>query len=139
VATAIAAPEVPPALAALLSTQGITRPVVAWCSGEFRAGRTAYAVALASPQGGGTYHVVERGEPMIELAPFARAASLDCYTREQSDKLDTSLRQSATIHGQLKPLWNTAVVCGFIEDTAAVCWQYSSADRAFVVVGRWTT
>jgi hypothetical protein len=37
------------------------------------------------------------------------------------------------------PRFNTTVVCGFLEDTVAECWQYSPDDRAFVKVGGWTT
>ena len=31
------------------------------------------------------------------------------------------------------------LMCGFIDDTTAQCWQYSPADRSFVRVGQWIT
>jgi hypothetical protein len=49
------------------------------------------------------------------------------------------MRRSDTIHGHLAPRWNTTIVCGFVDDTNAVCWQYSPADRALVKIGEWVT
>jgi hypothetical protein len=135
-----AAPAVPPALAALLKTQGATDPVIGWCGGELRPGqRDGFAVALASPRDGGRYVVVAPGVTPIELAAFTKSASLDCYSRGEADTLEASIRQSATIHGGVTPRWQTTVVCGFTDDTTSVCWQYAPMERAFVVVGRWIT
>ena len=139
-ATSMAAPPVPPALAAILAAQGITQPATAWCRGEFRAGAPeAFAVALEASPGKGVYAVVERDAKPIQLETFAAGPSVDCYTRAEADKLDASIRQSATIHGAIAPRWKTAVVCAFTDATSATCWQYSPADRAFVTIGRWTT
>jgi hypothetical protein len=51
----------------------------------------------------------------------------------------TVVSQSSTILGQIVKRFDTTVVCGFLEDTVAECWQYSPDDRAFVEVGGWTT
>lgn len=139
-ATSIAAPPVPPALAAILAAQGVTQPATAWCRGEFREGAPeAFAVGLESSSGKGVYAVVERNAKAIQLATFAGRPSVDCYSRAEAEKLDASIRQSATIHGAIAPRWTTAVVCAFTDATSATCWQYSPADRAFVTIGRWTT
>ena len=52
---------------------------------------------------------------------------------------DETIKQSETIEGSLAPHFNTTVVCGFVEATQAVCWQYASRVRRFIVVGRWRT
>ena len=133
-------PPVPAALSALLSAQGVTKPVSAWCQGEFRAGRpAAFAVALQSGDGGGAYVVIDAGTPIVELGTYARQPALDCYSRADADKLDDAIRRSQTIHGRVTPRWKTAVVCGFGDDTSATCWQYSPADGTFVEIGRWIT
>src|SRR5262245_1413266 len=107
-------PPVPAALAALLSAQSITKPVAAWCQGEFRAGRPlAFAVALQSADGGGTYAVIEAGTPIVELGKYARQPSLECHSRAAAEKLDDTIQRSPTIHGRVTPRWKTAVVCGF--------------------------
>ena len=70
---------------------------------------------------------------------FSGGADLSCYTRAEALRLDRTIRQSETIHGRVVPRWNTAVACGFVENTTAVCWQFDPTQRAFVSVGGWTT
>ena len=115
------------------------RPVLGWCGGDLQPGRPgAFVVALGS-ETGGTYTVVGADARVVELAPFARQPSLACYTRADAEKLGRSVRESEAIHGHVTPRWKTTVICGFTDETSAVCWQYSPADRAFVVVGKWIT
>ena len=83
--------------------------------------------------------VFEADGRVDDLAAFGSAAGLSCYTRAEASSLDDTIRSSDTIHGHVAPRWNTTVVCGFIDDTNAVCWQYSPADRAFVKIGEWVT
>ncbi|NOT25160.1 MAG: hypothetical protein HOP16_03560 [Acidobacteria bacterium] len=73
------------------------------------------------------------------LGSFTLVADLSCYSRAEAEKLGASIRQSDTIQGQITPRWATTVVCGFLDDTAAACWQYSPADGTFVKVGQWVT
>lgn len=75
----------------------------------------------------------------IELALFTREPDLSCYSRADAEKLNATIAQSQTISGAVAPRWDTAVICAFVEDTTAVCWQYSPADKAFVKVGGWIT
>ena len=75
----------------------------------------------------------------MELAPFKGAPELACYTPAEARKIDETIRQSATISGKVAPMFATTVVCGFVEDTTAMCWQYSPKTRAFVKVGEWQT
>ena len=140
VAASIAATQdMPSELAALTAQARLSRPVT-WCRAEFRSGHAgAFAVAVTTADGGGNYVALDSDGKVSRLGAFKRSADLACYSRAQAEKLDTSIRQSGTIHGQITPGWNTTVVCGFIEDTAATCWQYSPADRAFVRVGQWMT
>src|SRR6185295_9931103 len=103
--------------------------VTAWCRGMFRSGQSrAYAVAIASAAGGGRYVVLESDATVTELASFTRSADLACYTRAEAQKVNVAIGRSETIHGQISPRWNTAVVCAFVDDTTSVCWQYSPAD-----------
>jgi hypothetical protein len=112
---------------------------VAWCRGEFRGARhSGYALALASDSGG-RYLVLEPDGKVFALASFTGGAELSCYTPAQARQLNHTIAQSETIHGKVAPRWNTPVVCAFVEDTSAVCWQYSPAGRVFVEVGRWIT
>jgi hypothetical protein len=75
----------------------------------------------------------------MTLGSFSGQSDLSCYTRARAEALDVSIRESETIRGHLTPRWDTTVVCGFVEETLAACWQYSPADRAFVKVGQWET
>ena len=141
VASIAAGQSLPPELSALATKAHLDNPVTAWCRGEFRSGRPpAFAVAVAAAAGGGRYVVVESDATITELAPFVqRTPDLSCYTRAEAQKLDDTIGRSDTIHGELVPRWDTAVVCAFVEDTTAVCWQYSSGAGMFVKVGGWMT
>jgi hypothetical protein len=141
VPAAAAAVQPPPAdLAALAARAHTSETIAGWCRGEFRSGRPgAFAAALASGSGGGRYVVFESDGTIEALAPFGRGGDLSCYTRVEANRLAEAIRRSDTIHGQLSPRWNTTIVCGFVDDTNAVCWQYSPADRAFVKIGEWVT
>ncbi len=135
-----AAQSMPAELSSRLAQAGVTQPVAAWCQGEFRSGHPgAWVVAVKSGPLGGRYLVLESNTAVVELAPFSGGADVACYTATEARKLDRGIRASETIHGQVTPRFSTAVVCAFVEDTSAVCWQYSPVTRAFVRVGRWTT
>jgi hypothetical protein len=137
---AAAVQPAPADLAALVAKAHTAGTVAAWCRGEFRPGRSAgFAAAIASATGGGRYTIFDADGTVDDLASFGSAADLSCYTRAEADTLDETIRSSDTIHGHVAPRWNTTVVCGFIDDTNAVCWQYSPADRAFVKIGEWVT
>jgi hypothetical protein len=113
--------------------------VTAWCRAEFQPGHPdAFALAVASVAGG-RYVALDADGNVTELASFTRSADLSCYSRAEAEHLDVTIRQSDTIHGRITPRWNTTVVCGFIDDTSAECWQYSPGERAFVRVGQWIT
>lgn len=129
----------PPDLAALLTRAGADGQVMAWCQGEFRRGRPGgYAVALANPHGR-QFVVVDAQGTVMALAAFTGDADLACYTPAAAAALSVTIRRSTTIEGRVAPRWKTTVVCGFIENTTAKCWQYSPASRAFVRIGGWVT
>ena len=129
----------PPELVALTTKAGLIGAVTASCRAEFRAGQpSAFAVAVSSGSGG-RYIAIEPDGRSLELARFTGRPDLACYTRAQADDLARSVKQSQTIDGQVTPRFNTTVVCGFIDEASARCWQYSPADSGFVEVGRWTT
>ena len=132
---------VPADLAALAAKAQTGGTVAAWCRGEFRPGSPpGFAVAVAAGgSGGGRYKVFEADGAVDDLGAFGSAPALSCYTRAEASGLDETIRSSDTIHGHVAPRWNTTVVCGFIDDTNAVCWQYSPADRTFVKIGEWVT
>jgi hypothetical protein len=141
VSVSIASPQpVPRELSVLATKARLGSPVAAWCRGEFRAGHAgAYAVAIASPAGGGRYLVLESDATVAVLAAFARKPDLSCYTPEEAQKVNRTIERSLTVHGRIAPRWSTTVVCGFVDDTTSVCWQYSPTDRAFAKVGEWVT
>ena len=135
-----ASPQVPPALSELAAKAGVKGPFASWCSGEFRSGRPgAFAVAVGSARKGGRYVVVESDGKTYELSSYAGGAELACYTPAEAKHLDAVIAESETIHGKVAPSWSTTVVCGFVEDTQAVCWQYSPEIRHVVKVGGWVT
>jgi hypothetical protein len=130
-----AAPPPPAAVTALLPKAGLEGPVLAWCAGEFRPGRAqAYAVAVS-----GRYALVEADGTRFDLSTFKGGPDLSCYTPGKARRLNAAIARSETIQGKIAPRWSTTVVCGFLEDTSATCWQYSPQKRQFVVVGGWTT
>ena len=136
----LAAVQTTPAeLVALVTKARLAGTVTAWCRAEFRSGRTgAFAIAVTRAVGG-RYLALDADGRATALGSFTSKPDLSCYSRAEAEKLDRSIRQSETIHGQITPRWNTTVVCGFIDDKTAECWQSSPTDRAFVKVGRWTT
>jgi hypothetical protein len=142
-ALAIAAPAlgqgVPANVQKLAAAAGVASSVVAWCGGELRPGRRGDVAIAASSSADSRYLVVGPGSSAVELAPYAGRPELSCYSPAQAVKLDRSIRDSETIHGQITPRWRTTVICGFVEETRAVCWQYSPAARAFLKVGEWIT
>ena len=127
-------------LVALAAKAQITAPIQAWCSLETEAGRPGgYALAVPSPTGGGLYLALGPDARSIELAAFSGAADLACYTPAAARELDRALAASVNLHGSIRPAWRTTVVCGFVENASAVCWQYSASRRVFVKVGQWIT
>jgi hypothetical protein len=138
-ASMAAAQGVPSDLTALAAKARLDGPVVAWCRAEFRTGHPgAFAVGVTTAAGG-KYVALDADGTVMELGSFKGSADLSCYSRPEAEKLGVSIRQSDTVLGHITPRWSTTAVCGFIEDTAAECWQYSPADRAFVKVGEWVT
>lgn len=135
-----AQPKPPADLSELIANARVEGTLTGWCAGEFRArGRKAYAAAVTSAAGGGRYLVFEAGATVVELGPYKDGAELACYTPAEARKLHESIRHSETISGRVAPMFATTVVCGFVENTRAICWQYSPKTRAFVKVGEWQT
>ena len=139
--SALVAPQpVPRELSTLAGRAKLSSEILAWCKGEFRTGRRGgYAVAIRSLGTAGRYVVVEATATIDELAPFAGAPDLACYTPAEARRLNAAMRRSETISGRLTPRWRTTVVCGFTDATTAACWQYSPVEKKYVKVGGWTT
>lgn len=132
------AAQLPQELTAL-AVKAKLAPIVSWCRAEFQTGQAgSFAVAVAAGEDRRYIALDADGRP-TSLSEFKGRADLSCYTRAEAEKLERSIRQSETIHGQIAPRWNTTVICGFTDDTTAHCWQYSPVDRTFVTVGGWTT
>ncbi|MFN7915517.1 MAG: hypothetical protein U0Q55_09260 [Vicinamibacterales bacterium] len=126
-------------LPALLTRAGISVTPLASCRGEFRPGHPGdYAVALPDPAGG-RYAVVQDDGKVQALAPFTGTPDLSCYSLRDADRLNDTIAKSQTMNGRVVAEWDGMVVCGFIEPTIALCWQYAPEDRAFVRIGGWTT
>jgi hypothetical protein len=133
---ALAASGPPPAaLVEVAAKAGVNDPIAAWCAGVFQPGRPqAYAVAA-----GKRYLIVNPDGKSVELGAFKDGPELSCYTPAQARKVDASIKASEGIHGRVRPRWKTTVVCGFVEDTSALCWQYSPQSARFVRIGGWIT
>jgi len=139
VAQPAAAPPVPAELAAAIAKAQLQGTVASWCPGRFRpGGRAEYAVALASRRSG-NYVVIDGGGAAVTLATFSDGADLSCYSPAEARQHNRIIARSETISGRITPHWNTTVVCGFVENTKAVCWQYSPSTRTFVEIGGWIT
>ena len=139
--TVVAAQRQPPAdLAARLARARVDGTLVSWCEGQFELQRPrAYAIAVKSASGGGRYLAVDDAVTVAELGVFKSTPDLACYTPAEARKLNQSIRSSETINGRIAPIFPTTIVCAFVENTQAVCWQYSPKARAFVKVGEWQT
>ena len=135
------AAQAPPAeVAGLASRANLTRPVVKWCAGEFRQGQSgAFAVALSLSADSGRYLILDGDATITDLAKYAGGADLSCYSRAEAQALSASIVESETVQGRITPRFDTTVVCGFVTNTEAVCWQYSPTERVFVRVGGWIT
>ena len=134
------AQTLPDDLARMAASARLAAPIVGWCSGQFQSGRkSAYAVAESSSTDGGRYLVLEADAAVVELAPFTGRPDLACYTPARARALNSSIGQSGIIHGKIEPRWPTTVICAFVDDTSAVCWQYAPGERRFVRVGQWIT
>jgi hypothetical protein len=130
----------PPELQAIAAKAGLEGTLTAWCRAEFIPRKIgAFAVAVSAGAEGGRYVALEPNGHFSVLAAFQGTADLSCYTRDEARRLDSTIKRSETIEGAVRPRWNSTVVCGFVDNTSAFCWQYSTALRRFVEVGRWTT
>lgn len=120
---------------ALLARAGITATPLASCGGEFRPGQAGdFAVAVP-----GRYVVVQADGRTEPLADYSGTPDLQCHTPREADRLNDTIAKSDTMNGRITAEWDGHVICGFIEPTIAVCWQYAPEQRRFVRVGGWTT
>ena len=114
--------------------------VAAWCGGELHPGDSGtYAVAVTAPGGGGRYVVLGSDGTVVELAAFTGQPEISCYDPAAARALDLAISDSSTVEGTITVPWETSVVCAFVENTRAACWQHSPTLREFVTVGEWTT
>jgi hypothetical protein len=135
-----AGPPAPAELLALAAKSRLAAPVAGWCRGELRPGYPGgFAVAIRSAKNGGRYLVLNQDGTVFELASYSGSAELACYTPAEALKLDATIGSSQTVHGKIAPAGSTTVICGFVDATSAVCWQYSPAAGKFVKVGEWIT
>jgi len=136
----LAAQTADPALATLLERAGEHGRVEASCRGSFWPAHSAdFAAAVTDAPGGGRYLAVQADGRVHELAEYGGKADLSCYTVAEADRLNAAIAQSQTMNGRVVAEWDGTVVCGFIEPTIAVCWQYAQEQRKFVRIGGWTT
>ena len=106
----------------------------------FRPGQGGdFAVAVSEAADGGRYLVVQDDGRVHELADYSGKPDLSCYSVTEADRLNANIARSDTMNGRVVAEWDGAVVCGFIEPTIAVCWQFAQEQRRFVRIGGWTT
>ena len=127
-------------LATVLDRAGVHGRVDASCRGGFRPGQGVdVAVAVSEAGSGGRYLVVQDDGSVHELSDYSGKPDLSCYTVTEADRLNASIAKSDTLNGRVVAEWDGTVVCGFIEPTIAVCWQFAQEQRRFVRIGGWTT
>lgn len=137
-AVAAEAPQ-PADLSGMLARAGIAAAPTASCRGEFRVGHPVeYAVALPEAEGG-QYVLVQDDGRTQALGAFTGKPDLACYSLREADRLNDTIAKSQTMNGRVVAEWDGTVVCGFIESTIALCWQYAPEERKFVRIGGWTT
>lgn len=131
----------PPELVARVAALGLQGPILRFCPAEFQKGRGGFAIAVRAPnEARGRYLALTMDGPAIDLGTFDGDVDLACYSREQSLQLNAAITASAgAMRGAVAPRWDGAIVCGFVEPTRAVCWQWDPAASRFVEVGGWTT
>jgi hypothetical protein len=132
----------PPELVARAAALGLSGPILRFCPAEFEPGRRGgFAIAMRVPQETkGRYLAIDVDGPALELGTFTGDVDLSCYDAEQVTQLGAALKESGSaMHGQIVPRWTTTTVCGFVEPTRAICWQFDPSTRRFVEVGQWTT
>jgi hypothetical protein len=134
-----AARQMPTASAALVERAGLDGPVAAWCAAQYRPGAPGALAVAVTASGGGRYLALDADGKVSTLAAFAGPPDLACYTRAAAEDLSRSISTYDTIEGAITPSFDTTVVCGFVDDTSAQCWQFAPETRTFVVVGGWVT
>ena len=106
-----ARPQSPDRLTGLLANAGLSGTVAAWCKAAFLPGDAQdFAVALTTAKTS-RYVALAADGRVSELAAFRGRADLACCDRRAAEALARSIRQSETIQGQVRPRWNTTVVC----------------------------
>jgi len=136
----LAAQQPDAALATVLDRAGVHGHVNASCRGGFRPAQGGdFAVAVSEAADGGRYLVVQDDGRVHELAEYSGKADLSCYSVTEADRLNATIARSDTMNGRVVAEWDGTVVCGFIEPTIAVCWQFAQEQRRFVRIGGWTT
>jgi hypothetical protein len=129
-----------PDLAGAVARAGIDDRIEASCRGAFRGGHDReFAVAFANRNGGGRYVVVHDDGTIDPLSDYSGKPDLTCYSVTEADRLNATIARSDTINGRVVAEWDGVVVCGFIEPTIAVCWQFAQEQKRFVRIGGWTS
>lgn len=130
----------PPEMLELVAKAGFEGTVVRWCPAEIETGRArVFVVAVNPSQGERRYVVLDPDGSVTPLAPYAGTADVSCYPRERADEVGAAMKASDTVTGQLAPRWNSTVICAFVQETEAACWQFDPGGKRFVEVGRWRT
>ena len=124
---------VPSDLSEQFEKAAVQGSVHSWCAAD-----DGFAVATEKSREP-AYYILTRGGRVETLARYKGRPDLTCYTRREAERLNAAIQSSETIEGTLTPQWDSTVVCGFVDDTGAVCWQYSPKDKRFVPVGGWIT
>lgn len=128
-------------LAALLNAPEYKGSVVVnYCIADFDMdGKVDYAFGtVINSQMSGIY-VVQLGDRLIELAPHNTGSDLQCLDARKAGELNNTIEASEGIHGGIESSGPGDIVCGFVNETEAVCWKYDKSTNSFVVVGGWIT
>lgn len=97
----------------------------------------AFGTVTNSPVFGAYF--VQLGDRLIELAYHNTGPELQCLDAKETRERNSTIGISETIHGSIESGDSEYVVCGFVNNTEAVCWRYDKSRNDFVVAGGWTT
>ncbi len=126
-------------LTALLAADYEGQVAVVYCMASFDSdGETDLAFATVSTGRPAGAYFVTMGGRLVELAPHSVASpDLQCLGAREAEELDQAIKASEGIHGGITGSGAGSDICGFVEDTRAVCWGYDDATGSAVVVGGW--
>lgn len=120
----------------------------AYCEGSFKnEGGSEYLLGIVDPISGEGEYVVLFEDVSTRIAKFSLAPTwqeslpdVKCFSYMGAKRLDSTIKNSESISGQINPLnhFDVACVAPYHSHNAYTCYSYSIKNRSFLGVGGWT-